>query len=84
MGKLQHYGEELTEICQKHFPDVVRKIPKFKRRETSSIEKLKNASQKQVRLYVVIDGCHFRAFYERNVNICSKCIRSSVQITIVT
>lgn len=54
MDKLQQYGEELTEICEKHFPDVKKRIPKFKRREINSIEKLKNASQKQVRIFQVI------------------------------
>ena len=48
MDKLQQYGEELTGICEKHFPDVKKRIPKLKRREMNSIEKLKNSSQKQV------------------------------------
>lgn len=51
MDKLQQYGEELAEICEKHFPDVKRRVPKFKRREMNSVEKLKNSSQKQVRVF---------------------------------
>jgi len=50
MDKLQQYGEELAETCEKHFPDVKRRVPKFKRRESNSVEKLKNSSQKQVRV----------------------------------
>ena len=48
MDKLQQYGDELAEICEKHFPDVKRKIPKMKRRGMSSIDKLKNASHNEV------------------------------------
>ena len=48
MDKLQHYGQELVEICDKHFPDLKRRIPKIKRRELSNTDKLKNASQKEV------------------------------------
>lgn len=48
MDKLQQYGDELGEICEKHFPDIKRKIPKTKRRQMSSIDKLKNASQKEL------------------------------------
>lgn len=50
MDKLQQYGDELGEICEKHFPDIKRKIPKTKRRQMSGIDKLKNASQKEVRV----------------------------------
>lgn len=55
MDKLQQYGEELAETCEKHFPDLKRRIPKFKRRESNSVEKLKNSSQKQVRFCPVIE-----------------------------
>ena len=48
MDKLQQYGDELGEICEKHFPDIKRKIPKTKRRQMSGLDKLKNASQKEV------------------------------------
>lgn len=50
MDKLQQYGDELGEICEKHFPDIKRKIPKTKRRQMSGPDKLKNASQKEVRV----------------------------------
>ena len=53
MDKLQQYGEELADTCQKHFPDLKRRLPKFKRRESNSVEKLKNSSQKQVRVCLV-------------------------------
>jgi len=54
MDKLQQYGEELAETCHKHFPDLKRRVPKFTRRESSSVEKLKNSSQKQVRVFLVL------------------------------
>ena len=54
MEKLQHYGEELAENCEKHFPDLKRRIPKFKRRESNNVEKLKNSSQKQVTVCIVM------------------------------
>ena len=46
MEKLQLYGKELVDICEKHFPDIKRRIPKIKRRHPNNTEKLKSASQK--------------------------------------
>ena len=65
MDKLQQYGEELAETCEKHFPDIKRKVPKFKRRESNSVEKLKNSSQKQVRFCLVIEKS-VEVFYKQN------------------
>lgn len=48
MEKLQLYGKELVEICEKHFPDIKRRIPKIKRRHPNNTEKLKSASQKEL------------------------------------
>ena len=48
MDKLQQYGQELVDICDKHFPDLKRRVPKIKRRELLNADKLKNASQKEV------------------------------------
>lgn len=48
MDKLQQYGQELVDICDKHFPDLKRRVPKIKRRESVNTDKLKNVSQKEL------------------------------------
>ena len=48
MEKLQLYGKELVDICEKHFPAIKRRIPKIKCQHPNNTEKLKSASQKEV------------------------------------
>ncbi|XP_015760744.1 PREDICTED: ELKS/Rab6-interacting/CAST family member 1-like [Acropora digitifera] len=46
MDKLQQYVQELLDNCDKHFPDLKRRVPKITRREeVTDTERLKNASQ---------------------------------------
>lgn len=87
MDKLQQYGEELAETCEKHFPDLKRRVPEFKRRESNSVEKLKNSSQKQVRFCPVTEKS-VEVFYNRNC-FTSKLIvsvfhKKTIQIVIQT
>ena len=37
------------EICDKHFPDLKRRVPEITRRVSTDTERLKNANQKEVR-----------------------------------
>lgn len=49
MDKLQQYVQELLDNCDKHFPDLKRRVPKITRREeVTDTERLKNASQGEV------------------------------------
>lgn len=48
VDKLRHYGQELVEICDKHFPDLKRRVPEITRRVSTDTERLKNANQKEL------------------------------------
>ena len=79
MDKLQQYGEELAETCEKHFPDLKRRVPKFKRRESNSVEKLKNSSQKQVRFPPELNNVNFRLLF----NVMCMCISRHVGAIVI-
>lgn len=60
MDKLQQYAQELLDNCDKHFPDLKRRVSKITRREElTDTERLKNASQGEVSedCCTVFHGC---------------------------
>lgn len=69
MDKLQQYVQELFDNCDKHFPDLKRRVPKITRRnELTDTERLKNAPQGEVSedCYNVLHGCERRDLFSFN------------------
>ncbi|KAK2547322.1 hypothetical protein P5673_032771 [Acropora cervicornis] len=56
MDKLQQYVQELLDNCDKHFPDLKRRVPKITRREeVTDTERLKNASQGEDNVHKLLE-----------------------------